>query len=141
MPVMVETGTLMCYGETDEGEQRQRFVERLAVQPELAGFRRCLSLFLAGLPEFDARQPDATALDTLPNTPGCMVRCSFLLTVSMNLPGKFVAPGALCKNLEQPFTKAGALQLHVQLVCALDTFGCQVCHGMHCPWYALHASP
>ncbi|KAK9918640.1 hypothetical protein WJX75_005599 [Coccomyxa subellipsoidea] len=73
MPVMVETGTLMCYGETDEGEQRQRFVERLAVQPELAGFRRCLSLFLAGLPEFDARQPDATALDTLPNTPGCMI--------------------------------------------------------------------
>ena len=49
---MVKTGTLMCYGETDEGEQRQRFVERLAVQPELAGFPRCLSLHLAGLPDF-----------------------------------------------------------------------------------------
>ena len=100
---MVKTGTLMCYGETGEGEQRQRFVERLAAQPELAGFPRCLRLFLAGLPDFDARRPDATALDTLPNTPGCMVRCSFLLTVSKNLPGNVVAPGALCNTLERPF--------------------------------------
>lgn len=88
---MVKTGTLMCYGETSEGEQRQRFVERLALQPELADFPRCLRLFLAGLPEFDARQPDATALDTLPNTPGCMVRWSSLLTVIMNRPGGVVA--------------------------------------------------
>ena len=73
-PVMVRTGTLMCYGESSEGEQRQRFVERLGAQPELDRFPRCLRLFLAGLPEFDPRQPDATAVDELPNTPGAMVR-------------------------------------------------------------------
>ena len=46
MLVMVKIGTLMCYGETGEGEQRQRFVERLAAQPELAGFPRCFSLYI-----------------------------------------------------------------------------------------------
>ena len=86
---MVKTGTLMCYGETSEGEQRQRFVERLALQPEFDGFPRCL--FLAGLLEFDVRQPDAIALDTLPNTPRCMVRWSSLLTVTMNQPGSVVS--------------------------------------------------
>ena len=71
---------------------------------------------------------------------GCMVRCSFLLMVSKNLPGNIVAPGVLCNTLKQPFAIAGALQFHVQLVCALDTFGCLVCHVMQCPWYVLHAS-
>lgn len=91
---MVKKGTIMCYSETAEGEQRQRFVARLAAQPELDAFPRSLRLFLAGLPEFDPQQPDATALDELPNTPGCMVHS--LLTIPINQPGSVVAPSALC---------------------------------------------
>ena len=51
-----------------------------------------------------------------------------------------MAPGVLCSTLEQPLAMVGANQLQVQLVCALDTFGCQGCHIMQCPWFVLHAN-
>lgn len=73
-PVLVKEGTLMCYSETGSGETRQRFLERVAAQPELCRFERCLRLHLANYPEYDPRRPEATLLDALPNTQKCLVR-------------------------------------------------------------------
>lgn len=72
-PVLIKEGTLMCYSETGSGETRPRFLDRIAGQPELSRFERCLRLHLANYPDFDPRRPEATLLDALPNTPKCMV--------------------------------------------------------------------
>ena len=47
-PVLVKTGTLMCYQLTDSSERSARFKGRLAQQPDLAWLEQKLDLSLAG---------------------------------------------------------------------------------------------
>ena len=72
-PHMTEKGTRVDYLQFSDRQPPADVADMLKQQPELKHLPRAVALFLAGYPEADPGNPEATLLENLPQLPNVMV--------------------------------------------------------------------